>query len=64
MKRYLYTLLAAGLVMTSCAVNEIQEAQSSNKGAQPIYASTEADSKTALGDYEDGKYNSPIITPH
>lgn len=56
MKRYLYTLLAAGLVMTSCAVNEIQEAQSSNKGAQPIYASTEADSKTALGDYEDGRY--------
>lgn len=56
MKRYLYTLLAAGLVMTSCAVNEIQEAQSSNKGVQPIYASTEADSKTALGDYEDGKY--------
>lgn len=56
MKRYLYTLLAAGLVMTSCAVNEIQEAQNSNKGAQPIYASTEADSKTALGDYEDGRY--------
>ena len=56
MKRYLYTLLAAGLVMTSCAVNEIQEAQSSNKGVQPIYASTEADSKTALGDYEDGRY--------
>lgn len=56
MKRYLSTLIAAGLVITSCAVNEIKEAESSNKGVQPIYASTGADMKTTLGDYEDGKY--------
>lgn len=42
--------------MTSCAVNEIKEAENSDKGVQPIYASTGADMKTTLGDYEEGKY--------
>lgn len=56
MKRFISTLLTAGLVLTSCAVNEINETDFNKNGAASIFASTGNGTKTTLGENEDGVY--------
>lgn len=55
MKNYLSIIIGAGLAITSCAVNEIEDNIPANK-AESVYASTEAETKTSIGSYEDGIY--------
>lgn len=56
MKRHLISLFTAGLVMASCAVNEIKEDTSPTKEITPITASIGTETKTALGAKEDNAY--------
>lgn len=54
MKRFISTLLTAGLVLTSCAVNELDEQRKTAE--EPIIASIGTQTKTYLGDKADGAY--------
>ena len=53
MKKHLSIFITAGLVMASCAMNEIDNAV---QVREPVFASTEAETKTTIGSYEDGIY--------
>ncbi|MBR2063444.1 MAG: hypothetical protein IJ971_01960 [Bacteroidales bacterium] len=55
MKKNIVTLLAAGFVIASCSMNEINEGLV-RKEMKTLYATTEIDTKTSLGENEDGVY--------
>lgn len=55
MKKYISIIIGAGLAMTSCAINEIENNDFGNND-KAIYASTETDTKATIGSHENGIY--------
>lgn len=54
MKRYIFSLFIAGSVAASCSTNEINDAQTVDKTSEPVYASIGAETRTSIGEGEDG----------
>lgn len=57
MKKYIFTLFAAGLAMASCSVEDINKSETNDTDqVKKIYASIEGETKTSLGPNEEGTY--------
>ena len=56
MKRFIFSLFTAGLVITSCSVNELPDNQPVDKAPESIFASTGPEARTSVGAGENGAH--------